>query len=83
MPTPSRDVVELYEPAADELGVTLESDVAGTFVVTGNRELIGQALSNIVDNAIKYSARIAGAEGTAARRSRLRGHGRNPLVDRR
>jgi signal transduction histidine kinase len=62
-----RDVVELYEPAADELGVTLESDVAGTFVVTGNRELIGQALSNIVDNAIKYSA-MDRSEGKVAPR---------------
>ena len=35
---------------------TLEADGAGAFVVDGNRELIGQALSNIVDNAIKYSA---------------------------
>jgi signal transduction histidine kinase len=51
-----RDVVELYEPAADEVGVQLESDAAGAGFVTGNRELIGQALSNIVDNAIKYSA---------------------------
>jgi signal transduction histidine kinase len=51
-----RDVVELYEPAAEEVGVTLEAKVAGVFVVEGNRELIGQALSNIVDNAIKYSA---------------------------
>jgi signal transduction histidine kinase len=51
-----RDVVELYEPAAEEVGVTLETTVAGEFVVEGNRELIGQALSNIVDNAIKYSA---------------------------
>ena len=52
-----RDVVELYEPAADEVGVKLEPNVAGAFVVTGNRELIGQALSNVVDNAIKYSAK--------------------------
>jgi signal transduction histidine kinase len=51
-----RDVVELYEPAAEEVGVALEAKVAGEFVVEGNRELIGQALSNIVDNAIKYSA---------------------------
>ncbi|MEQ1942292.1 HAMP domain-containing sensor histidine kinase [Mesorhizobium sp. VNQ89] len=50
------DVVELYEPAAEEVGVTLEAPAAGSFVVDGNRELIGQALSNIVDNAIKYSA---------------------------
>ncbi|MER9652617.1 HAMP domain-containing histidine kinase [Mesorhizobium sp. M0152] len=50
-----RDVVELYEPAAEEAGVSLEAEVNGAFVVDGNRELIGQALSNIVDNAIKYS----------------------------
>ncbi|MEP9371037.1 ATP-binding protein [Mesorhizobium sp. KR1-2] len=49
------DVVELYEPVAEEQGVALEAPVSGTVVIDGNRELIGQALSNIVDNAIKYS----------------------------
>ena len=52
-----RDVVELYEPAAEELGVSLEAEeTGGPFSIEGNRELIGQALSNIVDNAVKYSA---------------------------
>lgn len=55
-----RDVVELYEPAAEDVGVTLESGISGSFVVDGNRELIGQALSNVVDNAIKYSAGSTG-----------------------
>jgi signal transduction histidine kinase len=50
-----RDVVELYEPVAEEAGVSLEANVRETAFVNGNRELIGQALSNIVDNAIKYS----------------------------
>lgn len=50
------DVVELYEPVAEELGVGFEASVAGPVVVNGNRELIAQALSNIIDNAIKYSA---------------------------
>jgi signal transduction histidine kinase len=50
-----RDVVELYEPVAEDAGVIIETSVQGIFVVDGNRELIGQALSNIVDNAIKYS----------------------------
>ncbi|PWJ92848.1 signal transduction histidine kinase [Mesorhizobium loti] len=50
-----RDVVELYEPVAEEAGVSLEADVREATFVNGNRELIGQALSNIVDNAIKYS----------------------------
>lgn len=50
-----RDVVELYEPVAEEADVSLEAVTDGAFIVDGNRELIGQALSNIVDNAIKYS----------------------------
>ncbi|HWK65473.1 MAG TPA: HAMP domain-containing sensor histidine kinase [Rhizobiaceae bacterium] len=55
-----RDVVELYEPAAEEVGVTLGAKVDGAFAVDGNRELIAQALSNIVDNAIKYSEATEG-----------------------
>ena len=50
-----RDVVELYDPVSEEAGVIIETSVQGAFAVDGNRELIGQALSNIVDNAIKYS----------------------------
>jgi signal transduction histidine kinase len=50
-----RDVVELYEPVAEEMGVRIEARTEGGHRVHGNRELIGQALSNIVDNAIKYS----------------------------
>lgn len=49
------DVVELYEPLAEESGVELVSDAAESAAITGNRELIGQALSNVLDNAIKYS----------------------------
>jgi signal transduction histidine kinase len=49
------DVVELYEPAAEEVGVSLVAQRPDSAVVTGNRELVGQALSNVVDNAIKYA----------------------------
>lgn len=51
-----RDVLDLYEPLAEERGVALEGSAGGSFPVPGNRELVGQALANIVDNAIKYAA---------------------------
>jgi signal transduction histidine kinase len=54
------DVVELYEPLAEEAGVELTLGEVAAARIAGNRELIGQALSNIVDNAIKYSAGAAG-----------------------
>lgn len=49
------DVIDLYEPVAEEAGVTLSSMVEAAVSVSGNRELIGQALANLIDNAIKYS----------------------------
>ena len=55
------DVVELYEPAAEEVGVALVAETAGKAIVHANRELVGQALSNVVDNAIKYSQGASGS----------------------
>ena len=49
------DVVELYEPLADEANVELVFSNGSPLEVLGNRELLSQSLSNIVDNAIKYS----------------------------
>ena len=44
---------ELYEPLADEDGMTLRVKTAPS-PIHGNRELISQALANLVENAIKY-----------------------------
>ncbi|KQS77479.1 histidine kinase [Rhizobium sp. Leaf384] len=49
------DCVELYEPLADEHALALEAEITPGISVTGNRELIGQALGNLIDNAVKYS----------------------------
>jgi signal transduction histidine kinase len=50
----ARDVGELYEPLAEEKGLALRVDAAVPAPVRGNRELVSQALANLVDNAIKY-----------------------------
>ena len=50
----ARDVGELYEPAAEERGFALRIDVEPNLLIHGSRELIGQAIANLVDNALKY-----------------------------
>jgi len=49
------DVVELYEPLAEEKKVGLSLMPGPAVVIEGNRSLIAQALANLVDNAIKYT----------------------------
>ncbi|ACI93682.1 periplasmic sensor signal transduction histidine kinase [Afipia carboxidovorans OM5] len=51
--TVARDIQELYEPLADDNGLALEVQTDPA-VIRGNRELISQALANLVENAIKY-----------------------------
>ena len=50
----ARDVAELYDAVAEDQGVMLTLDVDAPLMMRGGRELIGQALANLVDNAIKY-----------------------------
>ncbi len=52
----ARDICELYEPLADEKGLELKADADLPLPARGNRELVSQALANLVDNAIKYAA---------------------------
>ena len=49
-----RGVGELYEPVAEEKGLSVKIE-AERATIRGNRELLSQALANLVDNAIKYS----------------------------
>lgn len=51
----ARDVAELYEPLADEKGITLVLRSGSGAQIEGNRSLVAQALANLVDNAIKYT----------------------------
>jgi signal transduction histidine kinase len=56
----ARDVFELYEPVAEEAGINLKLETASPAMVHANRELIAQALANLIDNAIKYAGERAG-----------------------
>jgi signal transduction histidine kinase len=51
-----RGIGDLYEPLADDKGLTLRVETAPAAWMRGNRELISQAVANLVDNAIKYGA---------------------------
>src|ERR1700716_60722 len=56
---------ELYEPLAEDAGMTLRLKAASA-PLHGNRELISQALANLVENAIKYGKpQPLGAEAIA------------------
>ena len=58
----TRDVAELYEPAAEERGFSLKISVEPNLLVHGSRELVGQAVANLVDNALKYGGLDAEGE---------------------
>lgn len=57
------DVAELYGPLAEDEGLALETDVAEGVRVHGNRELLGQALVNLIENALKYYEPEEGKSG--------------------
>ncbi len=49
------DLGELYAAAAEEQGTTLTIEATTPLRVNGDRELIQQAVANLLDNAIKFS----------------------------
>ncbi len=49
------DVAELYAPALEEKGLTLETDLKDCPPVLGSRQLLFQAIANLLENAMKYT----------------------------
>jgi signal transduction histidine kinase len=74
-----RDVAELYAPVAEDRHVQLVTAVESGLKIVANRALIVQALSNLVDNALKYSPDGGRVVMSAARFAS--GRSRRPAID--
>ncbi|MGA7538115.1 MAG: sensor histidine kinase, partial [Steroidobacteraceae bacterium] len=48
------ELVELFEPVARERGLRLTGRVESGVVVEGNRQLLAQLITNLLENALKY-----------------------------
>ncbi len=55
------DMGELYEAVAEDEGVGLTVAVERPAPVSGNRELLGRVVANLLDNALKYGRPETGA----------------------
>jgi len=65
----ARDVVELYEPVAQEKNQAIAANLTPALSVLGDRHLLSQAIANLVDNAIKHSPPGRRIEVTTAQRA--------------
>lgn len=50
------DMAEVYGPLAEDRGFAIDVDAPGDLGIFAHRELLVRALSNLVDNALKYAA---------------------------
>ena len=60
-------MAELYEPVAEERGLVLKADTQAPIFIRGDRQLLGQAIANLIDNAIKYGTTEAAESGPGAK----------------
>lgn len=60
------DVVDLYQPLAEDRGQTVTSSITPGQRLKANRHLLSQALANLLDNAIKYTPEGGQIEITVA-----------------
>jgi signal transduction histidine kinase len=65
-----REVCDLYEPIAENKNVNLRVEVGHRLSVRGDRDLLFEAVANLVDNAIKFTP-----EGGKVEIGLLRGDG--------
>jgi signal transduction histidine kinase len=54
--TLTQDLAELYAPLIEDRDFDLKTDIAPGITVRAHRELMVQAIGNLIDNALKYGA---------------------------
>jgi signal transduction histidine kinase len=64
------DLAELYEPACEDAGLSFTYDIESGLTIMADRGLLSQAVSNLVENAIKYAG---GGGGTRIHLSAQKG----------
>ena len=69
-----REVCDMYEPIAEDKRIALSVGASGTLYVRGDRDLLLEAVANLVDNAIKFTPRSGRVELEL-----LRGEGKTVL----
>jgi signal transduction histidine kinase len=69
-----REIGDLYEPIAETKGITLHIDTVHAPTVEGDRDLLMEAIVNLVDNALKFTP-----EGGRVEVALLRGAGEDIL----
>jgi signal transduction histidine kinase len=68
-----REVFEFYEPVAEAKSITMSIEASQPLPVTGDADLLREALANLVDNAVKFTPRggvvqiVAKANGPSVR----------------
>jgi signal transduction histidine kinase len=67
-----RDICDIYQPAADEREIALHCRGQHAVRLYGDRELLAQGLTNLLDNAIKYTPRGGQVEVGAYSKGKLR-----------
>lgn len=49
------ELAELYEPAAEDAGLAFAAEIEDNFTIAGDKSLLAQGMTNLLDNAIKYT----------------------------
>lgn len=49
------DAAEIYRPLAEDKSIEFDVHITNGIIIKGNEHLIAQSISNIIDNAVKYT----------------------------